>query len=289
MTKNLQLLKVENFVVSVLYHAMKTPKDIIHQRINVTSRDGGIIKIDVYRPKTSNNVLPVLMYYPGGGFIMSASHFHKKNLMNMVRLTHSVGIIVHYRLAPKYPFPTAFYDAIDAWDYVVNHASELQIDPKRLALCGDSAGGNLACGIALYNQDHLKKDVSALFLVYPGLDKGQNSYTRKHYIDVPMFNASMFPLIEKVFYKNGTGDLEKYAFPLFHGKPYELPPVYLETAEFDCLLDDGLQFHQLLKENGIEVTLNQTKGTVHGYDIVQTSSIVKESFNQRIAFLKRYL
>jgi len=289
MTKNIGLLRIENFIIGILFRLTRIPQAVKRRRIDISTKDGGRIRLDLFVKIGEEGVRPCLIYYPGGGFMMSASHIHKKNLANIVRETGFKAVMVHYRLAPKHAFPTAFLDALEAMEYVYDHVRELKVDIDRIGLAGDSAGGNLACAVALYNQDVIHRPVKALMLVYPGLDKGLDSFSRKTYGDTPMFNASIFPVIEKVYYPNGTGDLEHYAYPLSHPDPVGIGPVYIETAEFDCLHDDGIVFYELLQASGVVCELNETKGTVHGYDVVQSSDIVKASIRQRIDFLKNNL
>ena len=289
MSKNLSLLSIENWMLKVAYSMTGKGKGIIKKQIQVKTRDNASIEVELFYPKNVDNNAKALLYLPGGGFMMRATHIHKINLCHIVRRTNTIGIMIHYRLAPKYPFPTALYDAIDVLNYVYLNAFSLGINPDLLAIGGDSAGGNLACGLALYNQDHLHYPIKALMLVYPGLVKGISTPSRKNYTNTPMFNASMFPLIEKVFYINGTADLEQYAFPMLHPHIHSIGSVYIETAEYDCLVDEGLMFHERLIKLNIPSTLHATKGTVHGYDVVQRSHITKESIHKRCEFINETL
>ena len=268
-----------------MYSLTYKGKDVKKKQIKIQMRDHQSIKVDIFYPKYKATLSKALLYFPGGGFMMCATHIHKKNLCHIVKRTKSIGIMVHYRLAPKYPFPTAFYDAIDVYKYVYENAKTLGIDQNLIGLGGDSAGGNLACGLALYNQDYIHYPLKSLLLVYPGLAKGISTPSRMNYTDAPMFNASMFPLIEKVYFKNGIDDLEPYAFPLLHQNIHSIGSVYIETAEFDCLVDEGKAFHELLLKSNISSILHETKGTVHGYDVVQRSKITQESIQKRCDFL----
>jgi acetyl esterase len=289
MSKNIGLLRIENFIIGILYHLTRIPKAVKRTRIFASTKDGGRIKLDLFAKVGQEGIRPCLIYYPGGGFMMNASHIHKKILANIVKETGFKAVMVHYRLAPAHAFPTAFFDALEAMEYVYGHARDLKVDADHIGLAGDSSGGNLACAVALYNQDVIHQPLKALMLVYPGLGKGLDSFSRKAYYDTPMFNSSIFPVIDQVYYPNGTGDLERYAYPLLHPNPTGIGPVYIETAEFDCLHDDGIAFYESLKACAVACELNETKGTVHGYDVMQNSDIVKASIRQRIDFLKNNL
>lgn len=289
MTKNLSLLKWENRFIKFAYLMQSVGKDVYRRMIKVPTRDGHFIMIELFYPKTVNKTYKTLVYFPGGGFLMRASHYHKKNLCHLVRNTNVLSIMVHYRLAPKYPFPTFLFDAIDTLQYLFTHANELSIDSSHVGLGGDSAGGNIAMGLALYNRDYLHYPLQSLMLVYPGLAKGIANESRRLYVDTPMFNASMFPLIEKVVYRQGLSGLDYYAFPLEHQDFSSLGHIYVETAEFDCLKDDGLTLYRRLKAIKASVILNETLGTVHGYDVVKKSPITKKSLQKRCEFLNESL
>jgi len=289
MPKDMRIMGLANKVARLAYKAVHVPKTIRYQKFDIGTRDGGTITLDFFTPKNVNGPLKCLIYFPGGGFLMPAAHVHKRNVMHMVETAQIACVIVHYRLAPKYAFPTALYDALDATEHLYKNAKSYGIDATRMGLGGDSAGGNLACAVSLYNQDHEQYPFQPLLLIYPGLDEGRASYSRQTYTDTPMFNADMFDFIGKSYYKNGLFGLEKYAFPLTHENPKGVGPVYLETAEYDCLHDDGILFYDKLKEMNVQVELNDTKGTVHGYDAIANSNIVKESIRLRIEFIKRYL
>lgn len=252
-------------------------------------RDGFKLDVDVYTNQEIDTITPCMIYYPGGGFLMRATHIHKHNLMTIVKNLKITGIMVHYRLAPKYAFPLAFYDCIDSFKYITENSSALKIDPDRIGVGGDSAGGNLACGVALYNNDEIHKPLKMLFMVYPDLDRGEESHSRKSYRKTPMLNTKIFKELKKTYYRNGFFNLDKYAFPHTHPELSRLRNIYIETAEYDPLHDDGVKFHNLLGKHKVMSELNETLGTVHGYDVVLKSKIVQESMAKRIAFIEKYL
>jgi acetyl esterase/lipase len=125
-------------------------------------------------------------------------------------------------------------------------------------------------------------------MLYPALEQENVDFpSRKLYVDTPMFNTERFAFIEKHYYKNGYLGMEKYAFPL-RTRSYEgLPPFYIETAEFDCLHDDGVIAAETLRKAGIPVTLVETKGTFHGYDAIEISPVTKECLRKRVEALKK--
>lgn len=289
MPKYRWFLFVANSFMKLLYYLKKPPAGVSMRRLSIPMRDGYRLKADLFTTAGSEGKKPCLVYFPGGGFIMRATHIHKHNLIEMVRSLSISGVMVHYRLAPKYKYPTAFFDCIDSFTYLVDNADEFGLSLDHIGIGGDSAGGNLAGGLALFNKDKLHKKLKLVFMVYPALDSGLESESREHYFDTPMLNSHIFTTVKKLFYTNGVFNLDKYAFPLLHPDLTGFGPAYIETAEFDPLHDDGVLFHRRLVASGEVSELNETKGTVHGYDIVLKSPIVQESMKKRIDFISRHI
>ncbi len=289
MPKNRLFMGMANLFMKLLYKCRKLPDGVKMHRLKLAMRDGYILDVDVFSNQNVKTATPCLIYFPGGGFIMRATHIHKHNLATMVKKLKITGVMVHYRLAPKHPFPLAFYDCIDSFNYITDNCSALNIDSDRIGFGGDSAGGNLACGVALFNKDEIHKPLKMLFLVYPALDKGEQSESRKTYNHTPMLNSKIFDLVNKTYYRKGIFGLDKYTFPITHPDVSGLGNVYIETAEYDPLHDDGIKFHKLLVKNNVNSELNETSGTVHGYDVVLKSKIVQDNMSKRIDFIERYL
>lgn len=277
-----------NFIFRLVYHWTKVPANISCRRLWVTTRDGATIAVDLFMPR-GDATPPCLMYLPGGGFVLRATPFHKKVIAMIAWDLGIAAALIHYRLAPKHLFPTAFHDVLDTWDYLVKNAESLGIDPSRFAIGGDSAGGNLATGATLYNKDKVGHPLNCTLLVYPATDRDQKSRSRRQYTDTPLFDARRLQDINRKYYANGFFGLEQYAFPLHHKDVSGIPPVYVETAEYDPLHDDGTLFFNKLIKAGVTAVLNDTKGTIHGYDVMQNSEIVKDSLRRRKAFVNEHL
>ncbi len=288
MPKNKPLLALENGVIQALYNCQPLRKAITCVKMVIPTRDYASIKLDVFIPK-NKTPMGFMLYLPGGGFVMKASHYHKRNVMEMVEKTDVAIGLLHYRLAPKHPFPTALFDCLDAMDAIHKEESLKENIAKGFLIGGDSAGGNLAMGAALYQNDHDNLPISGIMLIYPGVTEGITTESRKNYTDVPMFNASMLPYLDKWVYPNGVGELHPYAFPYHHPRLESLPKIYIETAEFDCLHDEGIAFAHRLVQAGNRVVLNETKGTVHGYDVVKNAEQTQLSKQQRMEFIKSCL
>ncbi|MCR5491911.1 MAG: alpha/beta hydrolase [Bacilli bacterium] len=231
--------------------------------------------------------LPALIFVHGGGFVFEASSSHYKLALAYALKCRCKVIYVKYNLAPKYPFPFPQEEGYKALEYAYTHATDLGIDPNKIALTGDSAGATICVSAILQAQEE-GKDWKPLFqlLIYPWLDKRGDSESNRKYTDTPMWNSSRS--------KNSHSytNPENKEFPPYINSPVEygdltkMPPAYIEVAEFDCLHDDGVLYHSLLKEAGVESILHETKGTMHGYDTKFKAPTTQKMVKQRIEFIR---
>ena len=164
----------------------------------------------------------------------------------------------------------------------------LGIDTSRIGIGGDSAGSTLAVGVCMMARDR-KHPVRFVFqmLPYPFLDMRNNSESCKKFTDTPMWNSTLSSRIASMTKVDRNNPNYVYYSPVEAESFKGLPPAYIETAEFDCLHDDGILYAEKLREAGVEVTLNETKGTMHGFDIMQKAETTKTALAARIAFMKK--
>lgn len=287
MPRSIPAIRMINWILKFTTYLTKTDRNVEIQKKTVTTRDGAKIAIDIFSPMNSTRILPCLVYFPGGGFMMSMTPAHKRNADIIVSRLECKVILVSYRLAPKHLFPTALFDAVDAYKDICARADELGIDPLRIAIGGDSSGGSLTAGVALMmRQENGPRPILQLML-YPALGQvSLNVRSRRKFSDAPVFNTKVLAFINHIVYHNGYFGLKQYAFPLTQESFIDLPPAYIETAEYDCLHGDGIRYAEVLKDAGIAVMLVETKGTYHGYDTVMTSPVVQQCMHQRLARLK---
>ena len=249
--------------------------------------DGRKITVFTMTPAGLEKPAPALIYYHGGGFGIRYSSLHLKNCQRYANESGCIVVFVEYRLAPKNPFPAGFDDSYDALEWVVQHSDQLGIDPGRIAVGGDSAGGALAAGVAQKARDKKLVNLCAQFLIYPVLDNSCSTTSATEFVDVPLWNANSNRNMWKMYLRGGTsGEAPPYAAP-GNGRLQGLPLSYVETAEFDPLRDEGLKHAADLWQEGIEVVVNETKQTIHGYDGNASSALAKRSMLERITFLKK--
>ena len=251
--------------------------------------DNGEIKALLYSPVSITENASCLVYYHGGGFVLPAapSHFHWAK--EYAKRVGCKVLFVDYRLAPKHPFPIPSEDSFKAYTWLLEHAHEYSIDINRIAVGGDSAGGELATVVCLMAMDHSIKIPCAQMLIYPVTAHKLETQSVKDFVDTPLCNSRDLEKYQNYYAKNEKAGKWEYLSPLDSDKLNRMPPTYIETAEFDCLRDCGILYANKLSSLGVVTVLNQTKGTIHGYDINLESDIVKGSINHRVKFLQSYL
>ena len=265
-------------------------KDLTVTRHEIASYDGAMIECFLLSPKTLTEPSPCLIYLHGGGFVLAAAGYHYQNAMRYAREVGCKVVFVNYRLAPQNPHPIFFEDCYAAMGWVYDNATDLGIAPHRIGIGGDSAGSTLAVGVCMMARDR-KHPVSFAFqmLPYPFLNARNNSESCKRYTDTPMWNSTLSHRISPMTKVDPARPDYVYYSPVEAESFEGLPPAYIETAEFDCLHDDGILYAQKLREAGVEVTLNETKGTMHGFDIMQKAEITRLALSERIKFMKKVL
>jgi acetyl esterase len=226
----------------------------------------GPIPLRSYRPAGSgaDAVLPVLVYYHGGGWVIGDLDTHDVLCRELSNQSGCAVIAVDYRLAPEHRFPAATDDAIAAARWVHANAASLKVDPARIAVGGDSAGGNLAAVVALAARDAGDLPIAFQLLIYPATDqrRGWPSHTT---------NGQGYLLTKDSMdyyhdhYLDPAQDLDWRASPLLHASHARLPPAFVLTAGYDPLRDEGLQYAHALSAAGNRAALVNFERQVHGF------------------------
>jgi len=258
-------------------------------RHEIKSYDGEIVECFLMSPKAIGDKAPCLIYIHGGGFVLEAAGYHYKNAMRYAKDADCKVLFVNYRLAPKNPHPVFFEDCYAAMCHAYDASDKLCIDTSRMGIGGDSAGSTLAVGVCMMVRDR-KHPVKFKFqmLPYPYLDARNNSGSCKKYTDTPMWNSTLSERIAPMTKADRSRPDYIYYSPVEADDFSYLPPAYIETAEFDCLHDDGILYAEKLKNAGVEVVLNETKSTMHGFDIVRKAKTTMSALDTRIHFMKKH-
>ena len=261
--------------------------ELIVEERTVKSFDGFPVTIYIITPKSAKKPCPCLVNFHGGGFVFEGAFHHYRLAMEYAKKAGCKVIYTKYRLAPKYKFPVPMEDCYAVLRWVYENADKLGIDRNRIAVGGDSAGGTLSAAVCHMSRDRNSGiPIRFQLLVYPFLDLRNNSDSAKKYTDTPMWNSRLTAKVKPLFIPSDAENLQ-YASPVEANAFEGLPPAYIETAEFDCLHDDGILYEKLLKNAGVETELYETKGTMHGYDIALKAPLTKEMIDKRADYMRR--
>ena len=223
----------------------------------------GGIPVRIYRPR-ADAPLPVVVYFHGGGFVIGDIATHDTTCQRLAAGVPAVVVSVDYRLAPEHRFPAAVVDCDAATAWVAAHASELGGDPARLAVAGDSAGGNLSAVVARRARDAGGPPIAFQLLVYPVTDMRCTlpSHTENgtgYLLDTDAITWFMDN------YFADADRLQPDASPLLVEDLSGLPPAFVLTAEFDPLRDEGEAYGERLRAAGVSVTTSRYDGMIHGF------------------------
>jgi acetyl esterase len=220
---------------------------------------GGVIPVRVYRPE-GEGALPVVAYFHGGGWAVGSIDSFDTVCRALANASGAVVASVGYRLAPESPFPAALEDCAAVTRWLGIEAHEVGADPTRVAVAGDSAGGNLAMGVARRMRDK----VAGTALIYPVCDAGLNTPSYRDFKERYGLTAAGMQRYWNL-YLDGADGFQADASPLRADDLAGLPPTYVLTAEFDILRDEGEALVKKLREAGVDVTHERFEGTIHGF------------------------
>jgi acetyl esterase len=251
--------------------AMPPPADaepVAHVADDFAPGPEGAIPVRVYHPATGVKRSPGIVYLHGGGWVLCDLDTHDGACRRVANRVGAVVVSVDYRLAPEHKFPAGLSDAHAATLWAAANADRLGIDDSRLAIAGDSAGGNLAAAVATMTRD--RGDVALAFqlLVYPVVD---NSHRRNTYPSKTE-NATGYRLTTAAMEWYRLHYLERdehgedpLASPIRTRDLAGLPPACIVTAEFDPLRDEGEAYGRALARAGVDVTVHRAPGMFHGF------------------------
>ena len=231
--------------------------------LSIAARDGFSIPARLYAP--SHDLLPVLVYFHGGGFTVGSIRTHDTLCRVLSRDAGCAVVSVDYRLAPEYKFPTATNDAWDAVQFIAGQgAAQLGVDGRRLALGGDSAGGTLAASCAIMARD-TGLAVALQMLFYPGMAAHQDTDSHRRFADGPLLTRA---LIDYFFagYVRTPADRDDWRFaPLNADDVDGVAPAWIGLAECDPVVDEGIAYADKLRTAGVPVDLEIYRGVIHEF------------------------
>jgi acetyl esterase len=223
----------------------------------------GAIPVRVYRPSAAAE-LPIVVWFHGGGWVLGSLDTHDNLCRQLSEAVDAIVVSVEYRLAPEAKFPAALEDCVASWTWVATHARELGGDPARVALGGDSAGGNLAAAACLVARDEQLPTPEFQLLVYPVTDF---EFTCPSMVDNAIGYGLETEHMRWFFehYARTPADCEDWRVSPLRADLHGLPPAFVVTAEYDPLRDQGEAYAEKLEAAGVETARLRADGLFHGF------------------------
>ena len=256
-----------------------------------TAADGTELPLRIYRPKNAGGEpLPVILNFHGGGWVSGDVHQSEWWASSVAARAGVVVVSVEYRLAPENSFPIPVEDCYDATRWVAEHADDFGVDPGRLAVMGDSAGGNMAAAVSLMARDRGEFAVALQVLIYPSVELIDDFPSEHENANAPILTAKDIATTPGLYFHDTTREMsDPYASPL-RGKHEHLPPALIQTAQFDPLRDQGRAYAEALTAAGVEVRLSNYIDAVHGYaSLPGISPSARQALAEAVDVVRRYL
>ena len=239
------------------------PKDMRVKDLAIPG-PAGEVPIRIYWP-AGNGPRPCFVYIHGGGWVSGDLDTNDTIAWGFAQETGAVVASVHYRLAPEHPYPAAFDDCYTAVEYLVSNAQTHGVEGARIAVGGDSAGGNLAAAICLAARDRKGPRISAQVLIYPVLTADQGLPSRLEHSQAPLLRSDDMDYFYDAYLGDSRSDPDTYAIPAVAADLSGLPPALIHTADIDPLRDDGKVYAKLLIDAGNDVRHRCAPGMIHSF------------------------
>ncbi|SRR5579883_2256380 len=246
----------------------------------------GSVPVRIYTPEGSAP-FPVMVFFHGGGWVIGNIESHDALCRKLTNAIGCVTVSVDYRLAPESKFPAAAEDCYAATLWVSENAAALGCDPKRLAVCGDSAGGNLAAAVPLMARDRGKPPIAFQALLYPCTDGTLETGSMKELAEGYFLTRGAMVWFWNHYLRDDQDRTHPYAAPIHAPELKGLPPALIITAEFDPLRDEGEAYAARLSKAGVPVTCTRYDGTIHGFvSMADNLDKGKDAIKQVVSTLK---
>ena len=285
---------VDRRFVKLAQKGMKTPGFIFRdpdaelRKQRIPAFREGEIELLIMTPNRSWEHGRCILFIHGGGFVFGASGSHYRHALTYAKKAPCVVVFVLYRLAPGFPFPYPQEDCFAAFCWVSEHAEELGADRTRIGIAGDSAGGTLTVTTCMMARDrrYATRPIFQL-LIYPWLDDRKVSGSYLKYTDTPMWNSTLSKQVSPLVNPDPSATPLAYRSPVEADSFDDLPPAYIEVAEFDALHDDGICYAKLLTKAGIPAELHEPGGTMHGFDTKVSAPTTQAMLQKRVEFMRK--
>ncbi|MFE3869247.1 alpha/beta hydrolase [Flavobacterium sp. LS2P90] len=258
------------------------------------TQDGLTIKLNIVKPKKAKEILPVFMFFHGGGWVLGDFPTHERMVRDLVVASGVAAVFVNYTPSPEAQYPVAINEAYAATKWVAKNGKEIGIDGQRIAVAGNSVGGNMATVVALMAKDKKGPKIKLQVLFWPVTDANFETQSYNQFATKRFLTKSLMIWYWDNYTTNAKERKEIYASPLLATKEQltDLPPALVQTAQNDILRDEGEAYARKLDEAGVKVTAIRYNGMIHDWALLNALSNVpgtKSALLQAAAELKKAL
>lgn len=265
--------------------------DVMQKTINVNNEK---ISLTIVKPVGTKDVLPVFMYFHGGGWVLGDFPTHERLIRDLVVRSGAAAVYVDYTPSPEAQYPTAINQAFAATQWVAKNGKEIGVDGSRMAVVGNSVGGNMAAVVSIKAKEAGSPKIRHQVLLWPVTDANfyndsYQTYGKGHFLTTKMMEW---------FWDNYTKDAQErnqiYASPLRATTEQlkGLPPALIQTAEKDVLRDEAEAYGRKLDEAGVSVVSTRYNGMIHDYGLLNALAdipAVQDALDQAGASIKKHL
>ncbi|PYE11884.1 acetyl esterase [Williamsia limnetica] len=249
--------------------------------------EGRAVRLRIHRPIGAVGTPPIVVNYHGGGWCLGSPEQSRWMASRVAERAGAVVVSPVYRLAPEHPFPAAVDDACGALQWIGLHAADLGGDPGRIAVMGDSAGGNLATVAALAARDAGGPELRGQVLIYPAVEMYERWPSEDENADAPVLTSSGMHTFTEMYLAADHGTEDWRASPIRAASHEGLSPVLILTAGHDPLRDHGRHYREVLQAAGVRVELIDYPDTVHGFAALPgVAPTAHTALGDIVAFLK---
>ena len=267
-------------------------------RANIAERtissEGRPLKLVVVRPLGMTGTLPVFMFFHGGGWVLGDFPTHERLVRDLVAGSGAAAVFVEYDRSPEARYPVAINQAYAATSWVAAHGREIGVDGARLAVAGNSVGGNMAAVVALMAKDRGRPDLRCQLLLWPVTNAAFDTGSYEEFAEGHFLTRNMMMWFWDSYTTDPRERQDVYASPLqgTNERLKGLVPAVIQTAEMDVLRDEGEAYARKLDHAGVDVTLTRYNGLIHDYGLLNPISQVpgvRSAILQASVELKRHL
>ncbi|MBU1439381.1 MAG: alpha/beta hydrolase [Gammaproteobacteria bacterium] len=256
--------------------------------------NGEKLKLVIVRPAGSKGTLPAFMFFHGGGWVLGDFPTHERLIRDLVSRSGAVAVYVDYTPSPEAKYPTAINQAYAATQWVAAHGAEINVDGQRLAVAGNSVGGNMAAVVALKAKAAGTPNLKFQLLLWPVTDANFDNASYQHFQQGYFLSRNMMRWFWDSYTTNPAERSDIYASPLRASVEQlkGLPPALVQTAELDVLRDEGEAYAVKLNQAGVKVTSVRYNGMIHDFGLLNVLSevpAVKMQLDQAGQALKVHL